>query len=1013
MIRRLYDDPRLVILVLTMIAVSGMAGFSTRMTREDPVSKVRWGYVSTRLPGAEPVEVESLVSEPLERILREAGAIRSIESASLQGVSLVFIRLTDEVKDVEQAWLRIQDKVAQAADKLPRRASVPLLVDEARWGAHTRIVALHGDSDRPVPPGILARWGKELNNRLSFVPGTRFTEVFGVPVEEVLVEIDESEIAAAKLPAAEIANRIRARDSEGFDAMSQSDRYTLPVSSSGDLIDLDSVRQIVVSSDGAGRQLTLGDLADVSRSERFPRSESAFVKGRRAVVVATRMDEAYGISGWTFSQQEALSDFQAILPQGLEITAIFDQQSYTDQRAADLYQSLGIGLALVVVVVCLMMGWRAAIPICAALPMTLGVVFLLMIPFGISLHQMSIAGLILAIGMLIDNPIIVVDDLQRRLNHGDVARDACRGSVRHLTTPLLGSNITTILGFTPILLIGGPTGEFMEQLGWSVIASLIASLTLSLTIVPVLAAWCLVPAGDVRDVSRRHPSQLYMALLRFGMHRPLAVILLTVIVPGFGLLAARSIPEQFFPAAERDQFHFSVRLPTHVSIAETERIAKRARDIVMRHSTVEEVALFVGRSAPKLHYSMVGLEDNRSNFAQGLVQLTSESVPLDLVHDIQRDLDQELPEAQCVVTLIEQGPPAPAPIELRLYGSSLQELSDLGRQAQTLLMEVPGIIHTRMSLDAGGPHLALAISQTEAEPLGLDDERISGQIRDYLDGIVVAEMTEQMESIPIRVRLSGAEQLRPERVLTLPIVTETTPRRATTVDSLATWTIDEQTFSIYRRNARRCNIVYAYTQAGTLPIQIENAFKEEMRQSGFSVPAGYRFDFGGISYERDSAVGHLLAYSAIVLVLMASVLVLTFGSFRLAFIILLVATLAVGLGMFCLWAFRYPIGIVAIIGVAGLLGLAVNDSIVILSECKAGAAHYRTIPQSVFSATRHVLTTSVTTVAGVLPLILRGGDFWPPMMIVIAGGIVGATVVALGFTPACYLLLGGDRSTTV
>tara|TARA_R110002049_G_scaffold2750_8_gene22127 strand:- start:31960 stop:35100 length:3141 start_codon:yes stop_codon:yes gene_type:complete len=1039
MMRRAFEDPRLVILALALIGVSGVAGFSTRSSREDPKSQVRWGYVTTQLPGAEPLEVESLLSEPIERAVREAGSVRSVESSSLRGVSLVFIRLVDEIDDVTSTWAKIQDTLSEVTGELPPRATVPVLVDERRWSSHSRIIALYekprssGES-RSSEPGVLARWAKELDNRLSFVTGTRYTETFGVPSEEILVEIDEGVIASTMLTVAEVGDRIRARDSEGLDALSQSQGHTMPVSLSGDIENLDRLRDLVLRGDEQDRQLQLGDVATIHRGERQPLDESVFVGGHRAAVIATRMDDAYGIDLWTQRQRVVLEEFEQLLPDELAMTVLFSQKRYTDERASNLYESLGMGMMLVVVVVCLMMGWRAAIPICAALPLTLGVVFFLMIPFDIGLHQMSIAGLILALGMLIDNPIIIVDDIQRRLDGGTSAMEACQQSVRRLATPLLGSNVTTILGFAPILMLGGPTGEFMEQLGWSVIACLVGSLMLSLTIIPILAGWLLRPrvtdrlsdqilatTVQVKYVPPRRGllAGTYYRFLKFGLRFPLLLVILSAAVPVIGFSVAPTLKEQFFPAAERDHFHFSVRLPTHASVVQTQQAAARAREIVLAHPEVESVAMFVGKSAPKVHYSMVALEDNRPNYAQGLVQLKTPAVTIDLIQRVQAALDQKLLEAQCIVTQLEQGPPAPAPIEFRIYGPSLERLAELGEQTQQLLMQVPGVIHTRTTLDAGGPLFGVDVNQSEAERAGLKDEVISRQIRDCLDGRVAANLSEEVEEIPIRVRLANNYANNPERVLSLPLITEVSLPGRDNVDSdrplprimplgsVAEWSVDQQIFSIYRRNSSRCNIVNAYIQAGELPIAVEDDFKSLIDRSDFKMPPGYRYDFGGISFERDSAIGNLVLYSSIVVVLMIAVLVLTFGSFRLAGIIAGVAVLSVGLGLVSLWLFSYPIGIVSLIGIAGMMGLAVNDSIVILNECQVGAEERHPIEESVYGATRHVLTTSVTTVAGVLPLILRGGAFWPPMMIVIAGGIVGATVIALGFTPACFRLLKG------
>lgn len=998
MIRLMYRDPRYMVLVISLIVISGIAGFFTRPKLEDPKSSVRWGYVTTFFPGASPSEVESQVTEPIEKALRDAKAIRAIQSSSLRGVSIVFVRLTEEVKNVTASWSKIRDKISEVSEALPERASIPVLVDERRWEAYTTVVALVDTADSTIQPAVLARWAKELDNRLRFVPGTRFTEIFGLPEEEILVEVNEVSLVATGLTIGDIATAIQNRDAQTPDAMSQTRQFNTPIRLASDVNSLGRLRNVVLKGSEAGSPLRLSDVATIRRSERRPVRTSSFVDGRRAVAIGTRMDADYIIDSWTRAHRATLDEFRKSLPAGVELRVLFNQKKYTDERSNRLYVSLGLGMILVVIVVWLIMGWRAAIPIVIAVPMSLLGVFFLMIPFGISLHQMSIAGLILALGILIDNPIIVTDDIKRRLDAGVQSEDAINASVKHLLTPLVGSNVTTILGFSPILLIPGPTGEYLGQLGWGVIASLFVSLVLSLSIVPIIAGWSLVPGG-LSSTQQSNRSSSYARFLSWMFNRRSLIISLSLIPPTLGFAVSGHLKEQFFPAAERDHFHFSVRLPTFCSIRDTKRVAARACEIIRRHEEVESISLFVGTNAPMIHYSMITSDENRPDFAQGIVQLKTGRWDRQLIRDIQRELDEAFTRAQSIVSYMEQGSPTAAPIEFRIYGASLEKLATLGDEARKIMMTIPGIIHTRASLDAGGPEFALHIRQHDAKAVKMNDTLVANQFRNQLDGISTTTMSEEIEEIPIRVRIERGDTSRPERVLSLPLIAS---QNVIPLGSVADWSVQSQLFNIPRRNSSRCNVVYGYVAAGELPVVLEKRFRESLKENGFSLSPGYRSDFGGVSQERDSAIGNLLAYAAIVGVLMVSVLVLTFRSFRQAGIIITVGILSIGLGLLSLWLFDFPIGIVSIIGLLGMMGLAINDSIVVLIDAKAAKSRGESLESSVRHSTRHVFTTSLTTVAGVLPLILAGGDFWPPMMIVIAGGVVGATLLALGFTPASY-----------
>lgn len=993
------------ILLISLIVIGGLAGFVTRPKLEDPKSNVRRGQITTFLPGASPTQIESEVTLPIEMALREAKGIRNVESSSQRGVSVVFVRLTDEVKDVAASWAKIQDKLSEVASQLPRRASKPVLVEERRWDSYTTVVALVDRARGSTHPAIMGRWARELENRLRFVPGTRFTELFGLPIEEISVELDERSIAATGLTPGDIAAKIRERDSAVPDATSQTWRSSMPVKVKGDIATLDQLRNMTVRQGDGLAQLRLQDVAAIRRSEQLPAKTLALVDGRRAVVVASRMDSDYIIDSWIDRHMAELTRFEKSLPGGIELRVLFRQDEYTGERSRSLYVSLVLGMCLIVVIVWLFMGWRATLPICSALPLSLLTVFFLMIPFGISLHQTSIAGLILAMGMLIDNPIIVTDKVQQNLNAGRGPVDAVRDSIRQLVHPLVGANLTTALAFTPLLFIPGATGEYLTPLAWAVIACLTVSLALSLTVVPVLASWNLTACLDGRFPSGKRAGrrQVLKSLLD---HRWLTIAI-SAALPLTGFLFAGGLEEQFFPRAERNHFHFSIRLPTQSSVRDTEHAAVRASEIIRQHKTVEDVSLFVGTNAPMVHYSMVASDENRPEFAQGLVTTTGEVEPR-LIHEVQRALDEGLPEASSIVTLIEQGPPAMAPIEFRIYGPSIEKLHELGESARRIMMDVPGVIRSRSTLDIGGPELSLAIKDNAAESVGLTEEDIAGQIRNDLDGVVSVTLDEEAETIPVRVRLAGGDMSDVERVLSLPLVTAAA--QVIPMTSVAEWTVGRQLFNVSRRDSSRCNIIQGTVAAGSLPVEIEQAFKEKLKQAGWALPPGYHTDFGGVSQERNSAVGHLVAYAAVIGVLIVSVLVITLRSFREAAVIGAVALLSLGAGLLSLWSFGFPMGLMAIIGLLGMMGLAINDSIVVMTDAKVSIGDGYHLYESVGKSAKHVLTTSVTTAAGVTPLILAGGEFWPPMMIVIGGGVLAATFLSLGFTPACYsIFCGGGR----
>ena len=401
-------------------------------------------------------------------------------------------------------------------------------------------------------------------------------------------------------------------------------------------------------------------------------------------------------------------------------------------------------------------------------------------------------------------------------------------------------------------------------------------------------------------------------------------------------------------------------------------------------------------------------------FARRSVHMDDVVAVRQTIRKVQTELDTAFPDAQSLALLIEQGVPPLAPIELRIYGSDLQTLDELGKTARAIMSRVPGIIHSRPTLLVGRPKLRFELRDEAVRLVGLSNKQIAQQLAAGLDGTVGGSYREATEELPVRVRFqqthrSGEDQVASMVLLTSRADANSGTANATPISALGEISLVAQTANIPRRNGRRCNIIQGYVTAGLLPIEVESELKHAMEEADFQVPLGYSLEFGGVSAKRNAAVGRLATYFAVLATLMMATLVLTFRSFQLAGVIAVVALLTIGFGMSSLWLFGFPFGIMAIIGMMGMMGVAINDAIVVLSAISEDSDAQRGDLSAVFTvvvgSTRHVLSTSITTFAGFLPLILAGGDFWPPVAIVIAGGVAGATLLALCFVPAAYLLI--------
>ncbi|WP_008317735.1 efflux RND transporter permease subunit [Leptolyngbya sp. PCC 6406] len=1008
-----YRNRQLLILTLTLVVVWGLSALFTLPRMEDPEITQRFGRVVTFLPGATPERVESLVTDPLERRLFELEEVDFLRSTSGNGVSVISMELKEGIRDVDSVWSKVRGKIADARPDLPLEATDPQYQDEAA-SASALIVGLTWELPEPPNYVILGRLAQGLEEQLRSRPGTDKVELFGNPEEEIQVEISASELARLGLTAQSLSQQIAASDAKVSAGQVRGDgtEFLLEVNSALD--SLERIRAIPIQVGEAGTTARLGDVAQVSKGIKAPASSLAYINGFPAVVVSATVESDYRVDLWADQAHRVLEEFGAHLSDGLGVHTVLDQSLYVQQRLNGVIGNLITSSLLVIGVSLVMLGGKAALLVGTALPLTTLSVFGSMAVLGIPLHQMSVTGIIIALGLLIDNAIVAVDEVQGRLRSGMAPAAAVGETVRHLFVPLLASTLTTVLAFVPIAFSPGSVGEFIGTIGLTVILALVSSLCLSLTVITALAGlthrwepWGIQGTWWRQGVASQVLAGLYQRSLRGVFHHPWRGIGLALVLPVMGFAVFGSLEQQFFPPTNRDQFQVELQFQTQGAIAQTQTGALAARDLMRQHPQVADVHWFIGKSAPSFFYNLVGGRENAPNYAQGIVQLRDTTDLRGTIQTLQQELDQAFPGAQILVKQLEQGPPFDAPIELRLYGSDMTQLREIGDRLRYELAQVKDVTHTRATLTEALPKLALQVDEVQARRAGLDNRAIAQQLDATLDGSVGGSILEGTETIPVRVRVPAAQRGDLAQVASLDLVT---PRGDTVpLSAVATASLKPDFASIARYNGQRINTIMGFVTAGELPATVLQGFERRLAAVNFQLPAGYRIEYGGEADARGNAIANLLSTVGILTILMTATLVLSFNSFGLAALIGSVALLSVGLAALALKVFGSLFGFTAILGTLGLIGLAINDSIVVLAALREHPTAQQGDPvateQVVMKATRHVLATTFTTIIGFTPLILDQTGFWPPLAIAIAGGLGGATILALYYIPAAHILI--------
>ncbi|MDC0935803.1 efflux RND transporter permease subunit, partial [Pirellulales bacterium] len=931
------------------------------------------------------------------------------------------IELKDNVYEVSDVWSRVRDKLDDAQPMLPVGAAKPDF-EKLEVTAYAAIVGLVWDLPGEPNYAILRRHAESLEDVVRAIPGTRDVNVFGDPEEEIVAEVRHEDLAALGLTVADVARQLEASDAKVSAGVLRTGNDNLVIEVDTELASLERIRRtpIVASTSGsAGRIVTLGDIATVVRGFVQPQRKMALVDGREAVVLGALVKAEKRVDHWTSDFRAALDDFERGLPGGVRAKLLFEQNQYVETRLSTLLSNLLVGAAGILAVVWLMMGWRSALVVGTALPLSALMVLAGMRLLDVPMHQMSITGLIIALGLLIDNAIVMVDEVRQRRLAGDSPREAVAKSVRTMAVPLLGSTITTALSFAPIALMPGPAGEFVGSISISVILAIASSFLLAMTITPSLMAILDGSDDDDGHVRRRFRglslpklTVAYRRTLDFVFRRPALGVVLGLLLPVAGFFGATTLVEQFFPPADRDQFQIQLTMPGQTSIGHAREVALAARELLLQDEAVTDVEWFVGESAPAFYYNMLANRAGTPQYAQALVQIREAKGARDVIRRLQRQLDSALPSGQFLVRQLEQGPPFEAPIELRVYGPDLDVLREIGNELRGHLAATDDVVHTAASLSEALPKLAIQVDEEKARLAGLDHIAIARQLDAALEGARGGSILETTEELPVRVRVSDPRRGDLDRIASLdllPTAAGLAGRASAPLSSIADVTLLPEISVIPHFDTLRMNEVQAYVVAGVLPAEVLTRFQQRLEDVDFAMPPGYRYELGGEASKRDDAVGNLMSSVGILAVMMAATLVLSFSSFRVAALIGAVALLSVGLSLGALATFGYPFGFMAIVGSMGLIGVAINDTIVVLAALRedpqARLGHPEAVRDVVVRSTRHVLSTTLTTIAGFLPLILAGGGFWPPLATAIAGGVAGATILALYFAPSGYILL--------
>ena len=721
----LHANTRYLALVILAILVVGYTSLNGMARKEDPAITPWFAKIQIFFPGASPARVEALVTKPMVDALREEPDVVEVDGTSASGVSLIFVEVDYKAapERLKQIMAELRDVVDRVAMTLPPGTSPPDFDDEI-WTEFVKIVAITGAEGRALPPAQLRRQALLFADAARGVPMTRRVKLYGLPEEEVRVELDEAQLSMLGIAIEEVSAALAAADARAPAGQLTGGGAALTVELTGEFTDLESVRNVIVRGLPDGRAIRISDIAVVRKTEMTPLQSVALSNGQRSVLIAAEMQPGYQVDRYGAKFDAFLEGYRAAAPHGLSIETSFDQAGYTTDRLLSVGKNLLMGIALVLAVLLVTLGWRAALVVAVILPlctlMSMVALFYLKVP----IQHMSVTGLVVALGLLVDGSIVMTDEIRKRLMAGLPPVEAMRGAVERMRIPLMSSTLTTVLAFIPLVLLPGAGGDFLGSIAIAVIAMLVSSFILAVAVTPVLASrW--LPSGIASErrwwragADNPQLTDAFRRSLNWSIRNPLGAFSLALALPMMGFLSLDTLTLQFFPGTDRDQMYLDVKLPEGASIDDSIALVSAVDEKLRAEPLIRRVDWTIGESPPEFYYNLRANVKGVPSWSRGLVLTRDENQTDDLIRRLQKEVDREYPQAQILVRGIDQGPPVDAPLEVRLYGPSTEVLKTLGETFRQRVAALPDVTHTKSPWPQRPPRSCLtSMNQRSSEPV--------------------------------------------------------------------------------------------------------------------------------------------------------------------------------------------------------------------------------------------------------------------------------------------------------
>ncbi|MBD3167633.1 MMPL family transporter [bacterium] len=997
------DNKPFTVMMLALLILYGVFGFLQMPRSEDPFIKPPFSSVTVVLPGGTPEDMETLVLDPLDDLVRDIEEVKHTNGTALDGVASLWIEF-EPGHDRDELISEVEDKLAEAQRSFPDgvvRADVMAPSTQS-----VRFIQIALVSDRPLRD--LQRYAEGLENRLQRLPDLQEIEQNGERGEEVRVAVNPERLAELQIPLTRVIDAVQSAGMNIPGGSVQSGDKKFNVLTSGDFESLKQIEHVVVAG-SAVSPVYLKEVADVEYAY-ADRQHLMRINGADAVVVTARMKPGRNIFTVMEQVNAEVKEFDASLPSDIQLQWVFKQSDAVEYRLNDFYINLGQGIVLVGLIMTLALGFRPSVIVMLAIPLSFTIAIGFIDLAGYAIQQMTIAAMIIALGLLVDNGIVVTENINRFLIRGIDRPTAAREGTAQVGSAVSAATLTTMLAFVPMAMMADVSGDFIRSMPISVMLILASSLLVALTFSPMAASKIMrpVPMDKQPYLTRRLYGFVqgpYLRALKFGLrHRWLVLGIATLAL--FGAIALFPlVGVSFFPKAEKPIFVVDVELPKGSSLDATDRALSWTEEQILSVDEVELVSANLGRGQPSFYYNMVpGAE--KSNFGQLFVRTRSDirGEKLGPVLESLRERLRSYPGARFKVIELEQGPHAGDPIAVRIYGENKDQLEAISHKVEDAMASVPGAVNVDNPYATRATNVRVEIDRDKAAMFGIPLHEIDRIVRTALAGWEAADYRDDRgEEYPVMVRLPSGENARMQDFMRIYLPTASGAQ--VPLQEVAEIRLESGHSLVQRRDGRRMVSITAAT-SGRPTAEVEAYMQAAVDQ--LDIPEGIDVEFGGESEARGESFSSMYSATSIAIVGIYAVLVLMFRSNRQPLIIFAALPQAFIGSILALFITGNTFSFTAFVGLTSLVGIVVNNSILLVDMTnqnrRSGLERREAVLEAGTSRFVPIVLTTLTTIFGLLPLTLRGGTLWGPMGWVIIGGLLTSTFLTLIVVPILYEL---------